>query len=50
MRPPHQANQEQLTKIWEARRPLAPAVGTVGFRFAQVRSPVLILALPQALA
>ena len=47
---PRTANQEELTKIWEARRPLAPAVGTVGFRFAQVRSPVLILALPQTLA
>ena len=47
---PRTANREQLSKNWEARRPLAPAVGTVGFRFAQVRSPVLLLALPQSLA
>lgn len=47
---PRTANQEQLTNTWNIRRPLAPAVGSVGFRFAQVRSPVLILVLPQTLA
>ena len=44
------ANQEELTFLRHKRRPLAPAVGTLGFRFAQVRSPVLILVLPQTLA
>lgn len=52
---PRTAEEEQLTKIgkiWQPtdiRRPLAPAVGTVGFRFAQVRNPVLVLVLPHAL-